>query len=68
MANFSPSGFIASKFQRYNIDNLYDWTLLSSTLATKEGRGFWGVVNFALLSTYWILSFLAVLEISVCAY
>ena len=25
--NFSPCGFIASEFQRYNIDDLYDATL-----------------------------------------
>ena len=67
---FSSSGFIASKFQRYDTNHFDDWTILSCTLATKEARGFWDVVNFALLSAYWILStcFLAVLEISVCAY
>ena len=50
----------------------YTTHLLSCTRATKEASRFWGVCNFclSLLSTYWVLStnFLAVLEISVCAY
>ena len=54
--NFSPSSFIASKLQRYNIDDLYESTLLSCTRATKKASRFWGVINFCL----------AVLEISVC--
>ena len=46
--NFSPSSFIASKLQRYNIDDLYKSTLLPCTCATKKASRFWGVVNFCL--------------------
>ena len=56
----------------YNIDDLYDSTLLSCTCATKKVSWFWrcGQILPSLLSAYWVLSayFLAVLEISVCAY
>ena len=56
----------------YNIDDLYDSTLLSCTRATKKVSWFWrcGQILPSLLSAYWVLSayFLAVLEISVCAY
>ena len=65
--NFLPSGFIACKFQRYNINDLYyDSTLLLCTCATKEVKQFWGCGQFllSLLSTY----FLTVFEISVCEY
>ena len=46
---------------------------LSYTRATKEASQFWGawsIFAFSLLSPYWVLNayFLAVLEISVCAY
>ena len=37
--NFSPSGFIASEFQQYNIDNLYDSTFhqaISAVLIKKR--------------------------------
>ena len=44
----SPSGFIASELQRYNIDDLYDSTLLSCTRATKKASRFGGVVSFCL--------------------
>ena len=40
---FSPSGFIVSEFQRYNIDDLYDSThlhqLFSSRLGKNHSRG-----------------------------
>ena len=39
--NFSPSNFIASELQWYNIDHLYDSTLLSCTRATKKASRFW---------------------------
>ena len=34
-SHFSPSGFIASELQRYNIDDLYDSTLLEPVMYTR---------------------------------
>jgi len=48
------SGFIASELQQYNIDNLYDSTLLSCTVHAlpKKGRGFgvWSIFVPSLLA------------------
>ena len=48
--NFLLSGFIASELQRYNIDNLYDSTLLSCYTFYQTGVAvLGGVVNFAFI-------------------
>ena len=57
------------RLQRYNIDDLYSFLMYT---CYQKGVSVLGCGQFlpSLLSTYWVISayFLAVLEISVCAY
>ena len=61
--NFSPSGFIASELQQYNIDELYSSVMYTCYQKSVRVLGC-GQFLPSLLSAY----FLAVFEISVCAY
>ena len=75
ISTFHP---VASSLANYNgtisTDDLYNSTLLSCYMCYQTGVAIWGCgqfcLHYSLLSTYWVISayFLAVLEISVCAY
>ena len=62
-ANFSPSSFITSELQRYNIDELDSSVMYTCYQKSVTVLG-WGKFLPSLLSAH----FLAVLEISICAY